>query len=176
MVTGGTTVNAFSPKAAATAECGRSSDSSCCSSGSWQESWSGKQLMARRMLASVENVFWDAEFGRGAYGECRGGVGRGEGGRALLRVGCWTLWHRVQGADVGLKLVGIFCFRTARLGVGRTFNLFSELKAAVTLVKKRGYRTACVTDFTRCSCACTYGGSVHSPDNCDAAWPLLANI
>ena len=56
------------------------------------------------------------------------------------------------------------------------FNLLSELKGAVTWVKKKGYATAWVTDPTRCSCAYSYGGRVRSPDNCDAAWPLLAVI
>ena len=56
------------------------------------------------------------------------------------------------------------------------FNLLSELKDAVTWVKKRGYSTAWITDPTRCSCAYSYGGKAHSPVNCDAAWPLLAAI
>ena len=40
----------------------------------------------------------------------------------------------------------------------------------------RGACTAWVTDPYRCSCGCTYGGSVHSPDNSETAWPLLADI
>ena len=56
------------------------------------------------------------------------------------------------------------------------FDLLSELKDAVTWVKKKGHSTAWVTDATRCSCTYSYGGRVHSPDKCDAAWPLLAFI
>ena len=56
------------------------------------------------------------------------------------------------------------------------FDLFSELKDAVTWVKKKGHSTAWVTDPARCTCTYSYGGRAHSPDKCDAAWPLLAFI
>ena len=93
----------------------------------------------------------------------------GPGCRRRVQIG-WEVLHQdclPGGGGSG------FWFWGRALG---SFDLFSELKDAVTWVKKKGHSTAWVTDPARCSCTYSYGGREHSPDKCDAAWPLLAFI
>ena len=118
-----------------------------------------------------------------------------------FRLGCtWLLEAELRGINVSRALDSVVpcpgCRRRTQIGWGSLlqdgrgggsgfwfwgralgrFDLLSELKDAVTWVKKKGHSTAWVTDPARCSCTYSYGGRVHSPDKCDAAWPLLAFI